>query len=108
MTEQSLTFACGIDALRPRPLATLPHVDSPSDSKRARHARTETTVTPRSATIRVFARPSAAASSARARTTSRRGAVCDRAIRSTVSRWPWDIDGATAARLIPEDDPDTA
>ena len=71
MTEQSLTFACGIDALRPRPLATLPHVDSPSDSKRARHARTETTVTPRSAAIHVFATPSAAASSSR--TTSRRG-----------------------------------
>lgn len=82
----SAIFPGGIDGLRPRPLPTFPHLASPSAWKRCRQARTDTAVVPNSAAILVLATPSAAASNAFARTTSRCGDVCDLATFAKVAR----------------------
>ena len=91
--------SAGIDGLRPRPAATLPQFARPCSSNARRHARTDTGVTPCRAAIVVFATPSAASSSTRARSTSRCAAVCDRATFSKASRWPTDITSGAAAAL---------
>jgi hypothetical protein len=76
----------GIEGLRPRPWRTFPHPARPSLAKRSRQARTDIALTANSAAIRAFATPSAAASNALARTTSRCAAVWDRATHSNVTR----------------------
>jgi hypothetical protein len=75
-TIRSIT-SCGIVCFRPRPGTTFPSVASPRTSNWVRHERTVTAVAPTVDAITVFATPSAASSSARARCTSRCGAVRD-------------------------------
>lgn len=67
----SATCSSVIVGLRPRPFLTLPHSVRPWSANWARQARTVIPVTSYRAAITEFATPSAAASSTRARVTSR-------------------------------------
>ena len=81
-------------------LADLPNLASPSSANRARHPLTDAGDTDNARAIAVFARPSAAINNARARTTCRCGADCDRATDSRTSRCPGDTSRAGTGRLM--------
>ena len=67
---------CGIDGLRPRPLRTRPNFAKPSSANRSRQLFTDAGDTDTDRAIAVLATPSAAISSALARTTSRCAPDC--------------------------------
>ncbi len=71
------TFSVAIDTFRPRPARTTDRPFSPSCANRSRHAVTVVGETPTCIAIAVFGSPWHASTSARARCTSRWGAVAD-------------------------------
>ena len=73
-------------ALRPRPAATFPNLTRPCASNRDRHERTVHRRHTQPLRNLLLATPSAASSNARARCTSRCGAVRDTDKRSSTSR----------------------
>ena len=77
---------CGIVDFTPRPGRTRPNLDNPSWANRTRHDVTVAGPTPISCATLVVAIPSAARSSALARSTSRCAAVCDRDNTSSICR----------------------
>jgi hypothetical protein len=83
----SVIFSFEIDGLRPRPLATSPNFTMPCSTNRSRHAFTVDGETPTSAATAAFARPCPANNNARARSTSRCGALTDLLSVSKISRW---------------------
>ena len=86
---------------RPRPARMRPTAAVPSAANRLRHRRTDFGVDAHRRAISAFETPSVAHNNALAWRTSRAGAVCERASRSSSARCPPVISKAPAAATIP-------
>src|ERR1019366_9448810 len=86
---------------RPRPARMSPTAAVPSAANRLRHRRTDFGVDAHRRAISAFETPSVAHNNALAWRTSRAGAVCERASRSSSARCPPVISKAPAAATIP-------
>jgi hypothetical protein len=84
-----------------RPARMRPTAAVPSAANRLRHRRTDLGVDAHRRAISAFETPSAAYNNALAWRTSRAGAVCERASRSSSARCPPAISNAPAAATIP-------
>ena len=97
----SSTFSTGIDGFGPRPGRTAEKFCRPSSENRSRHAATVAGETWTSLAILVVANPSAAINNARARKTSRCGAVRERISFSSTDRCSSVMGSAGVAARIP-------